>query len=97
MQTRLRPHAPPVGEPVPAPIYSRWRASDTSFGALGRGLLTMALAIGLLVGEPLARGLVLATVGFDVPGRGFVLLYATFAVPTGVYLIARIWTRARIA
>jgi len=94
---RIRPQAPPVRDPMPAPVYSRWRTSDTSFGPVGRALLTLAAIVGLVIGEPMLRGFILASVGFDVPGTGFVIFYVAIAVPAFAYLASRIWRRVRVA
>jgi hypothetical protein len=97
LQARLRGQAPPKGEPAPKPVYSRWRSSDTSFGPIGRALLTLGLVLALIAGEPLLRGLIVVSVGFDVPGGGFLVFYVAVAIPAGVYLAGRIWRRVRIA
>jgi hypothetical protein len=81
----------------PTPTYSRFRAGPTSFGALGRSLLTVALLVGLVVGYPMARGGMLAAVGFDIPGRPFLIGYAAVAGLGGLFLLTRIWKRARVA
>jgi hypothetical protein len=96
LQVLLRPQAPPKGEPTPAAVYSRWRSSDTSFGLAGRSLLTIGLVLALIVGEPILRGFILMSVGFDVPGSGFLILYLAMAVPAGLYLASRVWSRVRI-
>jgi len=82
---------------MPRPVYSRWRTSATSFGPVGRALLTVAAIVGLVIGEPMLRGLIVASVGFDVPGTGFVVFYVLLAVPAFAYLATRIWRRVRIA
>ena len=83
--------------PNPTPTYSRFRAGPTSFGALGRILMTLALLAGLVVGYPMSRGGMLAAVGFDIPGRPFLIGYSVVAGITGLYLLTRIWKRARVA
>jgi hypothetical protein len=97
LQMRLRPQAPPKGETMPAAVYSRWRTSDTSFGPIGRTLLTIGLVLALIAGEPMLRGFIVVSVGFDVPGPGFVIFYVVVAIPAGLYLASRIWRRVRIA
>lgn len=99
---------PPVGSPLAArlpapqepghvPTYSRWRGGPTSFGPAGRVVLSvLALVLGV-VGYPMTRGFILASVGFDVPGRGFVVMYIVIAVVAELYLFSRIWKRERIA
>ena len=77
--------------------FSRWRGGPTSFGPAGRLLLTLGVLVLLVVGYPILRGLMVASVGFDVPGTGFVILYVCVAIPTGGYLLSRVWKRERIA
>jgi hypothetical protein len=96
LQGAMRDRA--AGAPVAPSEFSRWKASPTSFGPTGRTLLSIGLLIGLLVGEPMLRGLTFVWVGIDVPGPGFVLLYAAVAVPGAAYLlVSRIWKRVRVA
>jgi hypothetical protein len=83
--------------PNPTPTFSRFRPGPTSFGALGRSLLTVALLAGIVVGYPMARGGMLAAIGFDVPGRTFMIGYAIVAGLGGLFLLTRIWKRARVA
>ena len=64
---------------------------------MGRILLTVAAIFALVAGEPLLRGFIVVSVGFDVPGTGFIVLYLFAAVPAGIYLFARIWKRTRVA
>jgi hypothetical protein len=97
VQVRLRPHAPPIRETPPASVYSRWRTSDTSFGPIGRALLTVGLILALIAGEPMLRGFIVISVGFDVPSTGFLIFYIVVAVPVGLYVATRIWKRVRIA
>jgi ribosomal protein L40E len=96
LQMLLRPQAPPKVEATPPAVYSRWRSSDTSFGPIGRALLTIGLVLALIVGEPILRGFILMSVGFDVPGSGFLILYLGVAIPAGLYLASRVWRRVRI-
>jgi hypothetical protein len=77
--------------------FSRWRAGPTSFGLLGRSVLTGLVLVGCVIGYPIARGGMLAAVGIDVPGRPFLIGYAVVASVVAIFLIARIWKRARIA
>jgi hypothetical protein len=83
--------------PSPTPTYSRFRAGPTSFGALGRILMTVGLLAGLVAGYPMSRGGMLAAVGFDIPGRPFLIGYSVAAGIAGLYLLSRIWKRARVA
>ncbi len=83
--------------PDHVPTYSRVRAGPTSFGIVGRSVLTVLLLLAAVIGEPLARGFVLAAVGFDVPGAGFIVLYGVFALAIVVYALTRIWRRSRVA
>jgi hypothetical protein len=86
-----------LGNEIAPSEFSRWKKSPTSFGPAGRTLLTIAVLIGLVVGEPLARGLVFIVLGADVPTVGFMLLYAVMAVPICVYLIfGKVWKRVRV-
>ena len=77
--------------------FSRWRKGPTSFGLPGRVSLTLAVLVLLVVGYPMLRGLMVASVGFDVPGSGFVIMYVCVAIPGGAYLLSRVWKRDRIA
>jgi hypothetical protein len=38
-----------------------------------------------------------AAVGFDAPGRGFMAMYAALALCAFGYLLTRIWRRTRIS
>jgi hypothetical protein len=80
-----------------APEYSRWRGGATSFGPIGRVLLTLGVLVLLVVGYPVLRGLVFTVVGIDVPGGGFVVMYVCVAIPAGAYLLSRVWKRERVA
>jgi hypothetical protein len=87
-----------AGAPIKPTEFSRWKGSATSFGPLGRILLTIGVIVGLVIGEPMLRGFILASVGFDVPGPGFVAFYAVVAVPLCAWLIVtKIWKRVRVA
>ena len=83
-------------EEAPKTQFSRWKAGPTSFGAGGRILLTLAILVGVVIGYPMLRGFILAAVGFDLPGTGFMIMYAALAVPACIYLIAKVWKRARV-
>ena len=52
-----------------APEFSRWRGGATSFGPIGRILLTLGVIVMLIVGYPLLRGLMYSVGGMDVPGH----------------------------
>jgi hypothetical protein len=80
-----------------APEFSRWRGGATSFGPVGRVLLTVGVLLLLVVGYPVLRGLVFTVVGIDVPGSGFVVMYVCVAIPAGAYLLSRVWKRERVA
>jgi hypothetical protein len=80
-----------------APEFSRWRGGATSFGPLGRTLLTLGAIVMLIVGYPLLRGLIYAVGGVDIPGIGLVVLYACAALPAGAYMLSRVWKRERIS
>jgi hypothetical protein len=77
--------------------FSRWRAGATSFGPVGRAVLTLLVLLMLVVGYPLIRGLIMMVGGMDVPGLGFLLMYLFVALPAGIYLLSRVWRRERIA
>jgi hypothetical protein len=77
--------------------YSRWKAGPTSFGGFGRILLTLLLLAGAVVGYPMARGGMFALIGFDIPGRPFMIGYAVVAAIVVLFLLTRIWKRARVA
>ncbi len=59
--------------------------------------MTIGVLLGLVIGYPLTRGLIFATVGMDVPGTGFMLMYAGIAVVAGIWLFGRIWRRTRVS
>ena len=88
-----------IGTPPPKMTheFSRWRAGATSFGPIGRLLLTLAVLLLLVAGYPLLRGLVYVVGGMDIPGLGFVVLYLCAAIPGGAYLLSRVWKRERVA
>lgn len=92
LSLRVRP--PSVETP---PEFSRWRGGPTSFGPVGRVLLTMTVLALLAIGYPMLRGLMVAGVGFDVPGIGFASMYAIVAVPAGTYMLLRVWKRERVS
>jgi hypothetical protein len=77
--------------------FSRWKAGPTSLGGFGRIVLTVLVLVGVVIGYPLARGGMVASVGFDVPGKAFMVSYAVVAGAGALYLIVRIWRRARVA
>ena len=79
------------------PEFSRWRGGATSFGPVGRALLTLGVIVMLIVGYPLLRGLIYAVGGMDIPGVGLVVLYACAAIPGGVYMLNRVWKPERIS
>ena len=79
------------------PVYSRWKAGPTSFGAAGRIVQTVGVILGVIVGYPLARGGILAAIGMDVPGTPFMIGYGIVATCGAVYLLTRIWKRGRVA
>jgi hypothetical protein len=87
----------PAREPAPTPVYSRWKAGPTSFGAAGRMALSLLVVLGTIVGYPMSRGEMLATLGIDVPGAAFLIGYAVVAGAIALLLLARIWKRSRIA
>jgi hypothetical protein len=79
-----------------APEFSRWRGGATSFGPVGRVLLTLGVIVMLIVGYPLLRGLIYAVGGMDIPGVGLIVLYACVALPGGAYMLNRVWKPERI-
>jgi len=93
----LAARRPAPREEAHTPTYSRFRGSPTSFGPVGRAILSLLTVMGLVVGYPMMRGLMVATVGVDVPGRGFVAMYATIAITAGLYLLSRIWKPTRVS
>ena len=93
----LAARRPAPREEAHTPTYSRFRGSPTSFGPVGRAILSLLTVMGLVVGYPMMRGLIVATVGVDVPGRGFVAMYATIAITAGLYLLSRIWKPTRVS
>jgi len=97
---RSAPRAPGLRGPMPKQefhqaTYSRWRGGETSFGPVGRIAMTVGVLLGLVIGYPMTRGLIFATVGVDVPGTGFMLMYAGMAVVAGFWLLSRVWKRTR--
>ncbi|MFL5767042.1 MAG: hypothetical protein ACJ758_04270 [Actinomycetota bacterium] len=87
--------APP--KPDHTPEYSRWKGGPTSMGAVGRSFVSVMIVLGLLIGYPLVRGAMLAFVGFDVPGMGFLGMYAALAIPVGAILLVKVWREQRIS
>jgi hypothetical protein len=59
--------------------------------------MTVGVLLGLVIGYPMTRGLIFATVGMDVPGTGFILMYAAIATAAGIWLLGRIWRRTRVS
>ena len=96
LQARLRPQAAPVHEVLAPQRFSRWEASATSFGPVGRMLLTIALIGGLIIGFPMSLAGVELMVG-SIPSQGFLALYLVLAVPAGIWCAARIWRSVRVA
>ncbi len=92
VRTQMRPTEPKV-----VPVYSRFRAGPTSLGAFGRILLTALVIAGAIVGYPMARGGMLVAIGMDIPGPPFMIAYGFLAGAAVIYLLARIWKRARVA
>jgi hypothetical protein len=83
-------------KPDTTPEYSRWKAGPTSMGAVGRSMVSVLLLVGLVIGYWLLRGIMVAFLGFDVPGMGFLGMYAALAIPAGAILLVRIWKAQRI-
>jgi len=83
-------------KPDHAPEYSRWKGGPTSMGAVGRSMVSLLIVLGLLIGYPMLRGMMLAFVGFDVPGLGFLGMYAALAIPAGAILLVRVWKAQRV-
>lgn len=79
-----------------APEFSRWRGGATSFGPVGRTLLTLGVIVMLIVGYPLLRGLIYAVGGVDILSAGLIVLYACVALPGGAYMLNRVWKPERI-
>ncbi len=77
--------------------FSRWRGGATSFGPLGRILLTIGVLLLLAICYPLLRGLIFSFGGMDVPGLGFIIMYGVVALPSGVFLLSKVWKRERVA
>lgn len=50
VRTQLRDH-----DPAPPTVHSRWKASPTSFGVLGRTLLSICVLAAAVIGYPLTR------------------------------------------
>jgi hypothetical protein len=77
--------------------YSRWRGSATSLGPIGRVGLTILALLGLAIGYPILRGLILVTMGMDVPGSGFLAMYLTVAITAGLFRMSKIWKSTRVS
>jgi hypothetical protein len=84
-------------KPDTTPEFSRWKAGPTSMGAVGRSMVSVMIVLGLLIGYPLLRGAMLAFMGFDVPGLGFLGMYAALAIPAGAILLVKVWKEQRIS
>jgi len=78
------------------PEFSRWRGGATSFGPIGRALLTLGVIVMVIVGYPILRGLIFTVIGMDT-GSGLIYLYAIAAIPGAAYLLTRVWKRERIS
>ena len=78
------------------PEYSRWKAGPTSLGPVGRSIVSLLIVVALVIGYPMLRGIMVAFVGFDVPGLGFMGMYAALAIPVGAILLVRVWREHRI-
>jgi len=76
--------------------YSRWKGGPTSFGPVGRSLLTVGLCIGVFVGYFIAQGGMVVTVGVEIPAPLSYVMYAVIAIPLAVWGLKTIWKRARI-
>ena len=84
-------------EPGHEATYSRWRGGATSFGPVGRIGFTILTLFGLAIGYPIMRGLMLVTMGMDVPGSGFIAMYLTVAITGGLFLMSKIWKSTRVS
>jgi len=80
----------------PPLVFSRWRAGPESFGPVGRGLLTLALAGAAYVGFPLFQGILFMALGMPIPVAAELGMYAILAVPLSIWALLTIWKRARI-
>jgi hypothetical protein len=83
-------------KPDTTPEYSRWKAGPTSMGAVGRSIVSVLIVVGLVIGYWMVRGIMVAFLGFDVPGLGFLGMYAALAIPAGAILLVRVWKAQRI-
>jgi hypothetical protein len=83
-------------KPDTTPEYSRWKAGPTSMGAVGRTMVSVLIVIGLAFGYWLLRGIMVAFLGFDVPGVGFLGMYSAVAIPAGAILLVRVWKAQRV-
>ncbi len=90
-----RSHMPTKAPPVEI-TYSRWKAGPESFGPVGRSFLTILLAIGVFVGYFLAQGLLMVTIGMQIPAPASYFVYAVLAIPLAFWGLKSIWKRARI-
>jgi hypothetical protein len=74
-------------EPVPPPVYSRWRGGTTTFGPVGRSVLTAFIA---LIGA-------LLTLSFGPPWALSIGLEIWIAyLLLGGFLLKEIWKRDRV-
>jgi len=86
---------PPPREAAHVATYSRWHGGATGVGPVGRIGLTLLTLVGLAIGYPILRGLILVTMGMDVPGGGFAAMYLTVAITGGLFLLSKIWKQTR--
>jgi hypothetical protein len=66
-------------------------------GAVGRTFVSISIVVGLVIGYWLMRGIMVAFLGFDVPGMGFLGMYAALAIPAGAILLVKVWKAQRIS
>lgn len=92
-----RARIPAPRDPAHVATYSRWKKGATSFGPVGRILLTILTLIGLVIGYPILRGLMLVAMGMDVPGSGFFAMYLSVAITGGLFILSKIWRPSRIS
>jgi hypothetical protein len=95
--SRASTRIPVQRDPAHVATYSRWKKGATSFGPVGRILLTILTLIGLVIGYPILRGLMLVAMGMDVPGSGFFAMYLSIAITGGLFILSKIWRPSRIS
>ncbi|MEX0990661.1 MAG: hypothetical protein WD004_00100 [Actinomycetota bacterium] len=78
---------------------SRWRKGPTSFGPVGRVILTLLVIAAIAIGFPLVQGAFFAFTGFMIPSERvglFLIMYLAVAGLIGLWVLTRIWKKVRV-